>query len=191
MLLIDPEKRDESSSVVSKLRELSNLARESSKTERVSSEPSKYQAPFKEIGNTTEPTTWETRLESLELDPNRKQAIGLPSEGLIGANHPQIRPRGDTAVEVTTVDEWIQETVDLKKYQRVTVRRTQRKAFPSLPTTANPALQLGDTKLQAEYSALSSEELADTETKLLTRLAALQEVQRVRNGPRIEPEEVE
>jgi hypothetical protein len=62
------------------------------------------------------------------------------------------------------VDEWIQETVDLKNYQRLTLRRTTRSAYPNPLAGASPTLQLGEPELQSkykeDYSALSSEELA-------------------------------
>jgi hypothetical protein len=188
MLLIDPAKRDGSSSIVTELRELSYHAGISSTTGRISSravsEPSIYLRPFKEIDTTTEPVNWEAKFERLELDPDRKKLLEFPSKELMGSNYPQLQPHGDGAGEVTTVDEWIQETVDLKNYERLTLRRTTRSAYPNPLAGASPTLQLGEPELQSkykeDYSALSSEELAGIKAKLLAQLGALHEVQRVR-----------
>jgi hypothetical protein len=183
MLLVDPAQRQKASQTATKLQELTQRARESNKTYPVlsneatelnpSSMPSKITDTSKKIIDKVE-----LELQGLDLSRDEVMSSRLPHAKLKEPMH--LQPRSDGIIDVITVDEWIKETVDdPKKYTRVTVRRTTRTPVPvaNLPNQLNEGEQ---SQYMDNLSAMSTQELADTQAKLLAQLGVLHEVQRVR-----------
>lgn len=182
MLLADPTKRHNASLVAKKLQELTQRAREASKTYPASfyemTELDEFSMPTK-IKDVNTESVGEMELELQTLELSRDEVMSSKSPDARPKGPKRLQPQSDGIIDVITVDEWIQETVDdPKRYTRVTVRRTQRSPVP----VANLVKQLvGSEQPQHkdDLSAMSTQELADTQAKLLAQLEALHEVQRV------------